>query len=86
MEYSGILIAARPEVLESVRRSVDGLEDFEVHQVHAEEGRLIAVQEAVDTEASRSGLKQIQLLPGVLFAELVYHLVDDEPPPSPSER
>ena len=77
MQYSGILIAVRAEDAEDLRLAVDALAGFEVHSVHPEEGRMIAVQEAADTESCRSGLQQVQGLPGVLFAELVYHLVDD---------
>ncbi|MDF1562155.1 MAG: chaperone NapD [Deltaproteobacteria bacterium] len=85
MEYSGILIAARPEAMDEVRRAVDGLEAFEVHRFHPEEGRMIAVQEAATNEASKEGLRRIQALPGVLFAELVYHLVDEHREPHEGE-
>lgn len=79
MNLSGILVVAKPEFLDQVVETLNALEGVEVHQVDAETGRIVAVQEAADIHAEIEGIKRIKALPHVIMAEMVYHyLAEDE--------
>lgn len=79
MNYSGILVMARPESHTQVIASLNALEGVEVHQVDVATGRIVAVQEAEDIHAEIEGVKRIKAIPDVIMAEMVYHyLADDE--------
>ena len=78
MHYSGILVATTPAATARVAEAVDALPALEVHYAYPDLGRLVIVQETEHLEAQEQGLRLIQQLPDVLYAELVYHRFDDE--------
>lgn len=77
MHYSGVLVIARPEDLDSSAHAVDGLENVEVHLRDEPRGRLIAVLESGDAAGQETLLRRIREVPGVLSAALVYHYIDN---------
>lgn len=72
----GVLIHARQEDIKSVNDQLVSLTGVEVHAT-TEEGRMI-----VTVESDRAGevgdtLMQLQLIPGVVSASLVYQFTDE---------
>ena len=80
MNLSGILVIVRPEQLETATARLTQLPGVEVHQVEAQTGRIIVVQQAESVEEEIAGLGRIKALPGVMLAEMVYHVFDESPP------
>ena len=78
MNLSGILVMANPAWQGKVVEDLSALEGVEVHQVDAETGRIVAVQEAEDINAEVAGLRAIKAVPHVIMAEMVYHYVADD--------
>jgi len=78
MNFSGILVMARPENLPSVRLSLQTLAGVEVFQQDMETGRLIVVAEAENIQAETDLLQAIKKQPGVAAAEMVYHYFEDD--------
>ena len=79
MNFSGILVMAKPACQTEVVAALNALEGVEVHQVDAASGRIVAVQEAEDIHAEIEGVKRIKAIPHVIMAEMVYHyLAEDE--------
>ena len=78
MNLSGILVVAQPEWQAQVVAGLQALEGVEVHQVEAETGRIVVVQEAEDINAEVAALRRIKALPHVMMAEMVYHYVADD--------
>ncbi len=78
MNLSGVLVVAKPEWREQVVESLNALEGVEVHQVDADTGRIVVVQEAADIHAEIDGLKRIKALPHVIMAEMVYHYIGED--------
>lgn len=78
MNLSGILVVAKPDRREQVVAALNALDGVEVHQVDADLGRIVAVQEAADIHAEIEGVKRIKALPGVVMAEMVYHYIAED--------
>lgn len=78
MHYSGVVVAAQPARVEAVARVIDALDGVEVHHAYPAEGRLIAVLETSTDTGQETGLRSIQRVDDVLFAELVFYRLDDE--------
>lgn len=78
INLSGILVAARPAWLATVKAALEALPGVEVHQVDEVTGRIVVVQEAPDIHAEIEGLRRIQALPHVVMAEMVYHYFADD--------
>lgn len=78
MNFSGILVIAKPDWQAAVVDALNALEGVTVHQVDAESGRIIVVQEAADIHVEIDGVKRIKALPHVLMAEMVYHYIADD--------
>lgn len=78
MNYSGILVMARPENLSAVVQSLNALEGVEVFQQDTERSRVVAVLEAENIKAETDTLQTIKRLPGVAAAEMVYHYFEDD--------
>ena len=78
MNLSGILVVAKPDHLPQVLNDLGDLDGVEVHQVDADGGRIVIVQEADDIRAEMAGLRQIKTLPHVIMAEMVYHYIADD--------
>lgn len=77
MNLSGILVMARPENLLRVAAELNALPGVEVHQQDPV-GRLVVVLEADKVRAEADGLRQIQAVPGVLMAEMVFHYFEED--------
>ena len=79
MQFSGVLVTSAPADVAEVAARLDAMPGVEVYARHPESGRIVVVQEAAELEVHESRLRAIQSLPGVLAAELVYHLADPGP-------
>ena len=77
MNISGVLVHARPGHIEEVRRGLAALEGVEVHAA-APHSRLIVPVEEADGTVGKTIL-EIERLPGVLAAALVYQQSDPDP-------
>jgi nitrate reductase NapAB chaperone NapD len=75
---AGLCVTARPVDLDAVEELLSARPDLEVHARDDDSGRLVVVQERTSTRDHRLGLEEIQVLPGVLTAELVVHYNDPE--------
>jgi periplasmic nitrate reductase NapD len=73
MNVSGILIVVRPDALDECENALRALPGIDVHYRDADTGRLVVTQEAESVGAEVDGLRRIQGLPKVIFAEMVYH-------------
>ncbi|NWG40086.1 MAG: chaperone NapD [Hydrogenophilaceae bacterium] len=78
MNYSGILVMARPQNIPDVSIALNSLEGVEVFQQEPETGRIVAVLEAESIKAETDMLQTIKALPGVAAAEMVYHYFEDD--------
>ncbi len=78
MNYSGILVMARPQHIPKVSDALNALEGVEVFQQEPETGRIVAVLEAENIKAETDVLRTIKALPGVAAAEMVYHYFEDD--------
>lgn len=75
---AGLCVMARPEELDSVEAQLSARPELEVHARDRESGRLVVVQECETVRGHRQNLEEIQVLPGVLTADLVVHYADPE--------
>jgi nitrate reductase NapD len=78
MNYSGILVMARPQNVPRVSDALNALEGVEVFQQEPESGRIVAVLEAENIKAETDVLQAIKALPGVAAAEMVYHYFEED--------
>ena len=78
MNLSGILVVASPGIIETVVEQLNELPGVTVYHRDDPTGRIIIVQEAETVHAEVDGLRRIKALPGILFAELVYHYLADD--------
>lgn len=80
VNIAGILVAALPGQIESLRVRLAALAGVEVHAVSPEGRMVVTVERAADRDMT-AAFDDISRLPGVLSAALVYHhdeaLVDD---------
>ena len=75
---SGLCITTRPDRLAAVEEMLNDRPGLEVHARDDRSGRLVAVQECGSIEEHRQMLRELQILPDVLTAELVVHYRDPE--------
>jgi len=78
MNVSGLAVGVDPARMESIRAEITALGWAEVH-AHTPEGRMVVVLEGADTREVTERLKQLQELPGVLSAQVVMHVFEDDP-------
>lgn len=79
MNLSGIVVAVPTENIDGCVERLNAMTGVEVHNVEREKGRIVVVQEAETIADEVEGLKAIKALPGVTFAEMVYHyFAEDE--------
>lgn len=69
---SSLLIHARPEQVDEVRRRIASLADAEIHASDCS-GKLVVTLETRSEHEIVQGLNAIQDIPGVLSAALVFH-------------
>lgn len=77
MNLSSIVVQTKPEHLEEVLDAIKSSNDFEYH-LHDEKGRIIVTIEGKDTGEEISKLKNLQALPHVISAEMVFAYSEDE--------
>lgn len=78
MNYSGILVMAKPQRIPELCDALNALEGVEVFQQEPQSGRLVAVLEAENIQSETDMLRAIKSLPGVAVAEMVYHYFEDD--------
>lgn len=79
MNISGIVVSLAPLAFEPGRSALGTLPGVQLHHLDRAGSRVVVTQEAASSDAQEEGLRQIQALPGVTHAELVYHYFDDGP-------
>jgi nitrate reductase NapD len=77
MHISGILVHARPGHIDQARSQLAGIAGVEVH-VGDENGKLIITLEQQDETSTVDTFGQINQLPDVLSATMVYHHFEPE--------
>jgi nitrate reductase NapD len=78
MNISSVLVNARSDLLPLVQENLAALNGVEVHAA-TEEGRLIVTIEADSDQAVANMFEEINHLPGVLSASMVYHQYESDP-------
>ena len=76
LHIASLVVLARPELLEAVKANLRLLDSLELHQESAA-GKLVVVLEATDEHQILQRIDQINNLPGVLNAALIYHEILD---------
>ncbi len=76
MDISGVLVRTWPKSIESVQQSLSQLEGVEVHGA-SEDGRLVVTVESQGERDTADLLVNMQDLPGVLSAFMIYHQFED---------
>jgi periplasmic nitrate reductase NapD len=79
MNYSGIVVICRPELLDGVASALCELPGVEVHYHDRDQGKIVVVQEALSIEAEMNGLRRIKALPDVMLADMRYHYFEEDP-------
>ncbi|MFI8481294.1 chaperone NapD [Pseudomonas sp. NPDC078700] len=72
LHIASLLVHARPEFFVAVKANLRLLPDLELHQ-ESPLGKLVVVIEASDEAQILQRIEQINNIPGVLNAALVYH-------------
>lgn len=72
MNISGVLVKAYPEHIQSIEKILVTLEGVEVHG-NNEDGRIVITVEDESANNISDTLVQIQDVPGVLSAAMIYH-------------
>ena len=70
LNISGVLVHARPHMVESVKTAISELGDIEIHAI-TDEGRFVVTMEVAEDRAGDK-LVSLQNIPGVLSAAMVY--------------
>ena len=78
MNYSGILVMAKPQNISDISHALNALDGVDVFQQEPKTGRIVAVLEAESIQAETDLLRTIKSLPGVAAAEMVYHYFEDD--------
>lgn len=72
VHIASLLIHIRPELLDAVKTNLRQLDGLELHQENPQ-GKLVVVLETIHERHILDRIDQINNLPGVLNAALVYH-------------
>lgn len=80
MNISGILVVVPPDRIDEATCALNALPGVEVHHTEPATGRIVVVQEAETVDQEVAALSHIKALPGVMLAEMVYHVFDETPP------
>jgi nitrate reductase NapD len=76
MNISGVIVKAYPEKISSIEKVLATMNGVEVHG-NNEDGRIVITVEQENANTVSDTLVQIQDVPGVLSAAMVYHQFDD---------
>ena len=80
LHIASLVVLARPELFDAVTANLRLLDDLELHH-ESPAGKLVVVLEAGDERRILQRIEQINAIPGVLNAALIYHeLLDGERP------
>jgi nitrate reductase NapD len=77
MNISGIFVHAKPEQLAEVKSDILELPGTEIPVAH-EDGRVVVIIDEPEDVPSGKALMEIQNVPGVLSASLVYQHIEEE--------
>lgn len=77
IHISSIVVTADPDRLDTVEPAIEALDIAEI-SVRAPAGKLVVTLESSDEHGMVQALTDIQLMPGVVSAALVYHQTTDE--------
>jgi len=83
MNVCGVLVHAHPARIDALEAALGGIPGVEAHG-RAEGARLIVTVEDTAGMTAAAALAELNKLPGVIAAALVYHEFDPDSP-SPSE-
>jgi nitrate reductase NapD len=76
LHIASLVVLARPELLEAVKANLRLLDGVELHQ-ESTAGKLVVVLETTHENQILQRIEQINNLPGVLNAALIYHEILD---------
>ena len=76
MNISGVLVKAYPQHLSSIEQTLTMMQGVEVHG-NNEDGRIVVTVEQATANNISDTLVQIQEVPGVLSAAMIYHQFED---------
>ena len=77
MNISGVSVTTKPENVDQLTKTINNIEWAEVR--HTDEfGRMVVLIEGYDTGEEVKRLKELQSIPNILSAEMVYHYFEDE--------
>ena len=76
MNISGVLVHAYPQKAAIVARKLESKEGFEVH-ANTVEGKIVVTIEKPDDNSISDAMLELQNMPGVLNASMVYHQFED---------
>jgi nitrate reductase NapD len=76
MNISGIVVHALPESTQALREQMAALAGVEVHATQ-DDGRIVITIEDTPDAVPSDTIMQVQLLPGVLSAAMIYNYCDE---------
>jgi nitrate reductase NapD len=76
MNISGVLVKAYPENLVTIEKALATMTGVEVHG-NNEDGRIVITVEDVSANNITDTLVEIQAVPGVLSAAMIYHQFEE---------
>ena len=76
MNISGVLVKAYPENLDTIENALSMMEGVEVHG-NNEDGRIVITVEDESANNISDTLVEIQDVPGVLSAAMIYHQFEE---------
>jgi nitrate reductase NapD len=76
MDISGVLVRTYPENIDAVSEALSRLQGVEVHGAN-QDGRMVVTVERDSGRQVADLLLQMQDVPGVLSASMIYHQFDD---------
>jgi nitrate reductase NapD len=77
MNISGVLVRARPENCEKLKQQLGKIEGVEVHAT-TDDGKLVVTVEASADRTAADKVYQLQDMPGVIAASMIYHHFEDD--------
>lgn len=77
MNISGVLVRARPENCSTLKQQLEQLEGVEVHAT-SDDGKLVVTVEASTDRTAADKVYQLQDMPGVIAASMIYHHFEDD--------
>ena len=76
MNISGVLVHAYPEKVAAVSRELEAIQGVEIH-ASTEAGKIVVTVEKPNDGSLADAVLNLQDLPGVLSASMIYHHFED---------